>query len=381
MPRVLFRMTNSCRPAHAIITDLPNLVAALPPAKRARFERIFRVDVAVGEIRIPDSMRAWTEAQLGPIEGVERQSVVRVTNTVTWDGALFNPLRGKRPMRHATTSNVKRKEPSDDIFAEPLRTTAEDMFGRVRGKHCVTAGNISRWEGQSAVLIFDEYDPLKFNREQLRDYIATTWEWAQRAHAHDPEARYFVWGWNGGLKAGASIPHGHAQMALGRGMHYARIEWLRRAALDYRARYGTNYFADLQAAHDDVGLGITAGKLRGFIYLAPTCLKETWLMGRAFDDELADALHDALRALIDRTGTDAFNVFVTLPPSPSPFEGEGRGEGVPTNNENWSGFPLLMRIGDRGPASMVSSDIGWIDLYAHNVISTDPFVVKVLTEL
>ncbi len=358
-----------------IITDLPSIIAALSPDKRARFERIFRVDVAVGEVRIPDSMRAWAQTQLGPIEEVERQQVVRVTNTVTWDGALFNPLRGKRPMQHATASNVnpigifRHQTPSDDIFADPLRTTAEDVFGRARGKYCVTASNISRWEGQSAVLILDEHDPLKFTREHMRDYMATSWEWAQRAHAHDPEARYFVWGWNGGLKAGASIQHAHMQLALGRNMHYAKIEWLRRAALDYRTRHGASYFDDLQIAHDDVGLGLTAGTLRGFVYLAPTCLKEIGLMGRAFDDELADALHDALRALIDRTGTDAFNVFVT-PPLIPPLKGRRE------DAEDWTGFPVLVRIGDRGPASMVSSDIGWLDLYAHNVISTDPFVVK-----
>jgi hypothetical protein len=355
------------------ITDLPKTIAQLPAEARARFERIFQVDVVVGELRLPDTMRTWAAQRFGSTSAVEQQNIVRVTNRISWDGALFNPLRSMRPMQHneraSERSSVKHQTEVTDIFADPLRTTSEDVFGRVRGKYCITASNVSKWEGQCGVLILDEPDPLKFTPDQMRDYIATAREWARLAQLHDPAARYFVWGWNAGLKAGASIPHAHMQMALGRGMHYARIEGLRQAAQDYRQQFGTSYFDDLLAAHDDVGLGICAGSLRGFIYLAPTCFKETWLYARDFDDDLAAGLHDVLRGLIDRTSTDAFNVFVTPPPSPLlPFEGRGEWE--------WRDFPVLVRIGDRGPASMVSSDIGWLDLYAHNVISTDPYAVK-----
>jgi hypothetical protein len=31
---------------------------------------------------------------------------------------------------------------------------------------------------------------------------------------------------------------------------------------------------------------------------------------------------------------------------------------------------------DRGPAQMISSDLGAIDLYAHRVITLDPYAVK-----
>ena len=77
------------------------------------------------------------------------------------------------------------------------------------------------------MVIFDEYDPLAFGRDQMRDYFATSMQWARQAHQQDPQARYMFWGWNGGLKGGASIPHAHAQIGLGRRQHYAQIqaEW------------------------------------------------------------------------------------------------------------------------------------------------------------
>jgi hypothetical protein len=346
----------------ATIIDLPAIVAALPAAKRARFERVFRVDVVAGECRIPEAMRPWVEQHLGPIDAVEHQRVVRVTNVVTLEGALFNPLRSGRPLQLRTMRGDER--PADDVFADPLRTTAEDVFGRVRGRYCITTGNVARWDGQCAVLIFDEFDPLTFTREHIRDYFATALAWARRAHAQDPAARYFAWMWNGGLKGGASIPHAHAQMGLGRGMHYAFVERLRRSAMAYRAQHGAEYFADLLAAHHDVGLGFTAAGLDGFAHLAPNRAKDVWIYGRAFGQQLADALHDALRALIDRTGTGAFNVGVVMPPLFGPVE------------EDWSGFPVIVRVGDRGAPAMISSDVGAMDLYGQNVIAADPFAVR-----
>ncbi|BCX05765.1 MAG: hypothetical protein KatS3mg053_3703 [Candidatus Roseilinea sp.] len=377
------------------IVDLPELIAALPAERRARFERIFRVDRVAGECRVPDAMRPWVEAQFGSVAAVERQEVIRVTNLVTFDGALFNPLRRWRPVtlydderetqdaRRKTwdtghkTQNVNRESPIEDAFADPLRATTEDVFGRVRGEYCITASNVARWEGQCAVLIFDEPDPLAFTRAHLRDYFRTSLEWARRAHDHDPQARYLVWMWNGGPKGGASIPHAHAQMGLGRGMHYAKVEMLRRAALAYRARHGANYFDDLLAAHDDVGLGLCAGRLRGFVYLAANRPKDTWIYGHALDDDLADALHDVLRALIERTDMRAFDVGVLMPP-PFPLTPALSPEGEGVGDEDWSGFPVIVRIGDRGALEMRSSDIGAIDLYAHNAISVDPFEVRQL---
>ena len=353
------------------IVDLPEQIAALPTPQRVRFERIFRVDRVAAACRIPGPMRPWVERQFGSLRAVEEQRVVRVTNQVTFDGALFNPLRRWRPLDLGGSSPPAHRTPQgEDLFADPLRMTTEDLFGRVRGRHCITASNVACWEGQCAVLIFDEPDPLAFTRDHLRDYFRASLEWARRAHQHDPQARYFVWLWNGGPKGGASLLHAHAQMGLGRGMHYAKVEGLRRAALAYRARHGASYFDDLLAAHQDVGLDIQAGWLRGFFYLAANRPKDAWLYGQEMDDALADALHDLLRALIERTGTRAFDVGVLMPPLfPPPRANEGEAE-------DWSGFPVIVRVGDRGAPDVLSSDIGAIDLYAHNTISTDPFEVR-----
>ncbi len=346
------------------INDLPELVAALPAPARERMLRLFYIARVDGQCVVPDSMRDWVTARMGALEDIEQQTVVRVTNLHTWEGALFNPLRGKRPLQ--MRSGATQEAGAPDIFAEPLMTTAADVFGRVRGRHCITTSNISRWEGQCAVEIFDEADPLAITREHLRDYFHTARAWAELAHATDPEARYFIWMWNGGIKAGASIVHAHAQMGLGRGQHYARVESLRRAGLAYRAQFGANLFDDLLCAHDDLGLGFQAVALDGFVNIAPTRTKDTLIFGEALNNDLADATHAVLRALIEKTGTGAFNVALLMPPL----------FGAACGGEDWSGFPVIARICDRGSPAMLSSDIGALDVYAHNTISADPFVVR-----
>ncbi len=344
------------------ITDLPALIAQLPARQRERFERVFDVQVETGHCIVPDAMREWVTQRFGSISDVETQHLVRVTNQVTWEGAVFNPLRARRPL-HSRPATPPSAANEPNLFAQPLTMTTVDVFGRVVGAHCVTSSNLARWDGQCAVLIFQEPNPLAFTADHMRDYFRTALAWATRAHEADPDAHYFIWMWNGGPAGGASIPHAHAQLGLARRQHYARVEGLRRAALSYRRHYGADYFQDLLAAHADVGLSFEMEGLPGFVSLTPSRGKDTWIVGRAFDDQLAGAFAGALRALIERADLRAFDAAVLMPPL------------FGLHTEDWEGFPFIARIVDRGRPDALSSDIGALDLFAQNVIMHDPFAV------
>jgi len=43
--------------------------------------------------------------------------------------------------------------------------------------------------------------------------------------------------------------------------------------------------------------------------------------------------------------------------------------------EDWSGFPTIVRIVDRGDPDSRTTDIGSMELYAISVVSSDPFDV------
>jgi hypothetical protein len=364
-----------------MITELPARLAALPPRPRAISERLLAVSLTHGTTEPPPEMEPWIAAQFGSVAAVRHQTVVRVVNRLTLEGAAFNPLRARRPSDatggdEALEERIAAELAGPDFFREPLLGTTADVFGRIRGRYCVTASNVAKFEGWHGLVIFDEPHPLHFSRAQLRDYFEVAARWLAAAHAHAPRAAYPLIGWNCLPKSGATIMHGHMHLTLAEGIHYARIEAWRRAAEEYRARYGANYFDDLYTLHAALGLALPApAGVRAFVSITPLRNREVVLFdagaaGAATDLPpplarllpLAEPLYDILHGLIDGQGMRAFNVAAGFPPlAPTP--------------EDWRGVPLTVRLADRGHPLTTRNDWGVMELFATGCVTADPFDV------
>lgn len=344
------------------IERLEEIVASLPPQDKALFQRIYEVTTTVGELNPPPSMAPWVKQQFGSVEAVKKQTVVRATNRITSEGALFNRQRASRPILARETESLESQLENarrQDIFAHPEKDTPEDVFGRVSGQHCITASNVAKYDGLHGVVIFNEFNPLNFSREQVIDYIDTGREWAQRAHKFNPKARYFLFIWNCLWRAGASIHHGHAQVMLTTHRHYARIEGLRRAALEYKQNYGTNYFADLFRVHQLVDCALEKKGVKILTHLTPFKNNELILMSAALNLSLKERVYEVLTFFRDRLGVTSFNLSLITPP-------------LAKTEESWAGFPVLVRLLDRGDLGSRASDVGGMEIYAQSIISSDP---------
>jgi hypothetical protein len=232
----------------------------------------------------------------------------------------------------------------------------------VRGKYCVTASNIAKFDGFHGLVVFNERHPLRFTREMLHDYIDTGGRWGDLAHASDPEAKYYMFLWNCLWRAGASLLHGHAQVIMGRGMHYAAVEYLRQRAAVYQAHHRANYFNDLFLVHQSIGCGFEKGGTKVIANLAPKKENEVLLFAPFVSDSLKDRVYETLECFRDRLGVSSFNVVIYTPPwSETP--------------ESWEGFPVVVRIVDRGDPSSRTADMGAMELYAASVVSSDPFAL------
>jgi len=344
------------------ITELASHVAALPPDIRQVSDRIFSVDEANGDLKLPESMLPWVERQFGSVDNIVRQRIVKVTNRITFESSIFNPLRALRPHRFLHKGQARPgslSENNNGDFTDPLHNTPEDLFGRVKGKYCITAGNVAKYEGLHGVIVFDDPDPLKYGCSQVADYLETGWRWAQQAHAYDPAALYFLFLWNCNFRAGASIPHGHAQVVLGRHAHYGKVEQLRLAASAYRDQYKSDYFDDLFRVHEALGLGLQRGEARILAYLAAIKLNEVMLMTPALTDSLKENAYHVLACFRDRLNVTAFNAGIVFPPL--------------DELTGWEGFPVIARMVDRGDINDMSSDIAAMEFYGANVVSSDPF--------
>jgi hypothetical protein len=360
------------------IADLDALVVGLLPEEREIADRLFDVWATTGRLEVPEGMRGWVEKNFGSVDAVREQRIIRVTNRLTLEGTLFNELRASRPFDAAGeggTGVLRReiKETHGDPFCVPEKGTPADVFGRVRGAHSITASNVAKYDGFHGLVVFEDHDPLSFTPEKVNDYVSVALEWLQRAREADPEAKYPFLMWNCLWRAGSSIVHGHAQVTATRGAHYPKVERLRRAALEYESVYGSDYFGDLYRVHEALGLGATPppgspSNVRGFASLTPAKEKEVVLFGSDLGEHLRGFLAGVLLRYTRDLGVSSFNVAFYLRPSAH-------------TEEDWSSFPVVIHVVDRGDAANRTSDIGAMELYALPVVSSDPFqVARLLKE-
>lgn len=367
------------------IAGLPLLLAALPDAERARAEALFAVVEDAGEMLVPAPMVPWVAERFGPLDGVLRQQVMRVTNRWTYEGAVFNPLRANRPGAGLGPSTVEAAAVREriaaargDDFCHVAERTPADVFGRIRGRWCQTAANVARADGWHGVVVFDEHDPLAVGAEQLADALGVAREWAARAHALRPDSRHLFVLWNCLWRAGASLEHAHLQVLLSRAMPQARVALWRAAAQAYRAATGRDYFADLGGVHRALGLTVDneAGGAVAFASLTPIKEREVVVLapgaawnrsgpnGDVSGEAAWHALVGTLGRLVEgywRLGVLAFDLALCGPPL------DGGAE--------WEGFPVVARLVDRGDPLAQTADVAAMELFGSSVVAHDPFAV------
>jgi hypothetical protein len=357
---------------HGTIAELLKAIDGLEASDKARFERIFHAWSIKGLCDCPPSMAAWVERHFQSVDHVESQTIIRVQNIRTWEGALFNTLRACRPVPQTDKDILDTIIPKAERlrlcpFCRVLEMTAADSFapGRIEGSHCVTASNIAKYDGRHGLVVFREHDPLAFSSEMLQDCLNVANRWFQAAMDVAQECIYPLLMWNCRWRAGGSQEHGHMQLTLAQSEHYPRIEALRRAAMTYRQDYGNNYFADLFEIHRLLGLGWNVRGAQVIVSICPFKDKETWIMGRTLNQEMASILWTVLATLRDQANVQSFNVGVLLPPV------------VP--RAEWMDFPVIIRIIDRLSVSQLSSDISGMAIFAGaDAIASDPYSIAPL---
>ncbi|MBN2459053.1 hypothetical protein JXB28_02115 [Candidatus Woesearchaeota archaeon] len=352
------------------IIDLPSVVAGLKEDERELFSRFFIVQETIGKLALPKEMKPWAEKSFGSISNVESQKIIRVFNKLTFEMALFNELRAKRPIEAKVDEDALKivKENVSDHFAKPKASTPMESFGRIKGKYCITASNVAKYDGLHGLVIFKKSNPLEFNEKELQDYFATALKWFEKAHKSNKQANYPFLLWNCLWKAGASIIHGHMQLVLGEGMHYSEAELYNKIRKEYDEKHKESkgdFFQDLFRAHELIGLGLRRKGVLVFFSITPKKDKEITIVSEKLDKNCVRAIHNAALCLVKEMGVNSFNLGVIMPPVDK-VEREG----------NWKGFPVIARIVSRGSLSNKTSDIGGVEMFSGSkVIETDPYRV------
>jgi len=335
--------------------------------EKAIFDAIYKMQATTGILNPPAEMFEWIVANFGSLAAVKVQDFVKLTNIVTYEGAIFNELRTNRPMVgddnfSEVLDEIQQAYTDPHPFATPLTGTPEDSFGRIKGKYCITASNIAKYDGFHGLIIYDNPNPLLFSRKRVIDYFAVATKWFAKAHETNKEAIYPLYTWNCLWKAGASIIHGHSQIALTEGMAYSKVEEMRYTTLKYQEANRRNYYDDVFMIHKKLGLGLERDGIRLMVKITPIKEKEVMFFAPEFNDKLASLVSDVLNVFKERLGVASFNLAVVLPP-------------MAKTPEVWDHMPVVVRIVDRGKLTVKTVDIGGMELYAQSIVASNPYAV------
>ncbi|MBC8521697.1 MAG: hypothetical protein H8D26_06890 [Methanomicrobia archaeon] len=334
------------------ITELDKIVDTLSGEARELFNRFYSFEIYTGSQKITAEMEDWVKKRFGSVERVEKQRIVSIKNKFTGEHSLFNGLRTDRPVESKSTIEQEElKEKEKCLFCNPEKQTPADVFGRVRGKYCITGSNIAKYDSFHSLIIFNEHNPLEIKREWIEDYLRTGERWFEEVRKCEGEKKllqkFFLW--NCLWRSGASIIHGHIQLTASR-MRYGKLEVLDKVAADYKREFNTGYIEDLYKVHHSLGLASEHKAERVLVYLTPVKEKEIIVVSKARrSDEMADTIYGLLKKYLDM-GVQSFNLAI--------FQ---------------LGDYHIVRLVDRGSLADRNSDIGAMELYAASVISSDPF--------
>ena len=103
---------------------------------KALWHRIYEIDVLHGKLELVPGLRSWVEEKLGSGPEVENQKIIRTTNLISGEGALFNSLRSRRPTARFPETDLEslvEEHRSNCPFCSPEERTPGERFGRIRG--------------------------------------------------------------------------------------------------------------------------------------------------------------------------------------------------------------------------------------------------------
>lgn len=340
------------------IQHLPEIVSGLEGRERELVQRIILIQGGTADVG---------EENVEP--DLQTQHVIETYNRWDHRRATFNGARNFRPQPQEKLQ-AYRNEITDardkDPFCNLEVKTPPGPFGRIRGNNTVTAANKFAGALNHAVLIYDQHDPLYIpTLAEMQDRFNVARQWYEAAHAYN--------GYDGAIypslienrtrRAAASVPHGHGQLALRRGMHEGMMEQMRANGEFYSYLHQRNYFDDLSRAHEILGLGIDLGSAHVYPSLTPTKEGEIDMFFDRFDEGAVGLIREIYSFFADSLGMPALNMLVGY----KPLKNDGR---------NWDTVPAVMvRIIGRGDLSVSNSDIGGFELMGTSIIATDPYMV------
>ena len=306
--------------------------------------------------------------------GGDSHRITRIRNRWLGESATIDEHRRWRGPANGITAALESKCLGDPQCAFCGDAGIRHMLARpgaYRGpSHCRFHPDCG-FAGHHCLVFPDRHNPLDIDEPLVQEMFTSAGEWAaeiafraRRSSDDDPPLFYFI-AWN--ILSGSAI-HSHLHATLNAGFAEGGAQNLADASRRYRNQFGSNFFDDFARVHSDLGLTFEAGTATAFASLVPTKEREVWI--QCAQQGPAGMPPDALAAVVNVLRTfiqtadkpcPAFNIAAMFPPL--------------EYAEDWSDFPVIVRIVDRGWPLLGVTDWATMEMFGTRVVAADPFVV------
>jgi hypothetical protein len=332
-----------------------------------KFASIFTIVARKATLSLPapfqKKVRGWLAHNDDLYNEVFSQDIIHIVSEYTREHTVFNPLRDKRPV-------LPPDRPENEYFEELVNSssvkcdfcdfkqfTAEHVFGRVESNHAFSASNIFKIDSLHGLLALKKHNPLVWNLEEFLDLFHLTKIWLNKAHAHNPLARFPSLIWDILPKCGASQVHPHLHVVLDSERYHGEVESWRKGAQQYFTTHNSNYFSDLVSIYSALNLTFVHGTAVAFASLVPKKDHEVVVMAKEANEDFYTLLYLVLRTFLDDLNKMCFSMGVGLPAF-----------GVPAGK-----MPAYARAITRGYVTDIRADMSSLELFMATNVNIDPY--------
>lgn len=349
------------------------------------FDSMFELSEVVSEVRLTPEFRkrvsGWLDNNPEYLKQAYHQKVIRLYNKFNNEEMIFNPLRGKRPIKKPEISDkdfsldmIEKSQSTCDFCNNYTKNTADDVFDKIETPLSYTSANTFKYDKWHSLILSRKHNPLTLTQEDILDMFNIAIQWFKKVYKLDKTAQCPAILWDVMPKSGASQVHPHFQLSISSKNYGGIRRWLD-ASKHYYNKIGRNFFEDFILIHK--GLGLVHRNKNAYVIANLIPIKEQEFYFIAENSEsgylnLATLLHQTIKTMVEYENY-AWSMGMYIPK----YDGdENNFFTKKSENENQGTLNrIILRIVFRTPAAAQRSDYNGLDMYTSSVLGIDRYKV------
>jgi len=352
------------------------------------FDSMFELEKTYSDVNLNEKFAkkvlGWLDNNQEYLKQAHHQKIIKLYNKFTNEEMIFNPLRGKRPIKKSEFSDktytfdlIEKSKQDCDFCGKYQENTAADMFDRIETDLSYTAANTFKYDKWHSLILSRNHNTMKLSEKEFLDMFNMCLTWFKKINKLDLMAKYPEMIWDSMPKAGASQIHPHLQVSMGSTNYYGGMRRWLDAAMRYTNTHQRNFFDDFILIHKALGLTYKVNNVYVIANLIPIKEQELILIGSNTQESynsISLLLHQITQIFINDFEQYSWSMAMYLPEY-SRDNVETFFDNQQTGEDEGYLKRIFCRIVFRTPVANLRSDINGLDLYTSSVLGIDRYTI------